>query len=181
MRGSWTISAVLACLALLTGCSTASGIGKGDFSCAGPTPGTACIDSMTVYEITSDPELQKAVVAELQRAAANEEDVDPHEVLARIRAQQTPTVGSASSIVEPITQPKPILKPAQVVRIWIAPWVDRKGDLHMPGYVFSEITPRRWELGEPETGTATILAPVQLQRDAGNAPPTPAIMQLDSQ
>ena len=181
MKASWIAIVPLALMAGLTGCSTASGIAKGDFSCAGPTPGTACIDSMSVYEITSDPLLQEAVIAELQRAAENEENVDPHEVLARIRAQQSPTIESVSNIVEPISQPKPILKPAQVVRIWIAPWVDRKGDLHMPGYVFSEITPRRWELGEPETGTATILAPVQLDRNTTGNSETPAIMQLEQQ
>ena len=181
MKAPWVSIVALALIAGVAGCSTASGIGRGDFSCAGPTPGTACIDSMSVYEITSDPQLQEAVIAELQRAAEKEEEVDPHEVLARIRAQHSPVTESVSNIIEPISQPKPILKPAQVVRIWIAPWVDRKGDLHMPGYVFSEITPRRWELGEPETGTSTILAPVQLDRDTQGSADMPAIMQLDQQ
>lgn len=171
---TWTRMGVLiVALAGIGGCST-TGIGKADFSCAGPPGGIGCIDSMNVYEITNDPELRDALVAELTAARERDEEVDPYEVLEKLKAKRTPTVSSVKSIVEPITQPKPILKPAKVVRIWVAPWVDRKGDLHMPGYVFSEITPRRWELGEPEKGTATILAPVQLDKPAVTSATSPS-------
>ena len=87
----------------------------------------------------------------------------------------------------PLNQPMPVLEPARVVRIWVAPWVDAKGDLHMPGYLFSEITPRRWSLGEAEVSGARVLTPMQVERDgtattsatpttrgAGSAPATSA-------
>jgi conjugal transfer pilus assembly protein TraV len=72
----------------------------------------------------------------------------------------------------PLNQPMPVLEPARVVRIWVAPWVDAKGDLHMPGYLCSEITPRRWSLGEAEVSGARVLTPMQVERDS--AAPTSA-------
>jgi conjugal transfer pilus assembly protein TraV len=55
--------------------------------------------------------------------------------------------------------------PAQVMRIWIAPWEDSRGDLHAPGYVYTEIEPRRWTLGAPaEVERTTLIRPLQIER-----------------
>jgi conjugal transfer pilus assembly protein TraV len=69
--------------------------------------------------------------------------------------------------------PVPIRLPAQVLRVWIAPWEDAHGDLHAPGYVYTEVVPRRWSLGEPATATATQrITPLQVQhRSEGSAAP----------
>jgi conjugal transfer pilus assembly protein TraV len=56
----------------------------------------------------------------------------------------------------------PILEPAKVMRVWIAPWIDAKQDLHMPGYVFTEVTPRRWSFGEAAAITGKPLVPLQV-------------------
>jgi conjugal transfer pilus assembly protein TraV len=56
--------------------------------------------------------------------------------------------------------PLPILQPAEVARIWIAPWMDDNQDLHWPGYIFTEITPRRWAFGENAVGTIKPVLPV---------------------
>lgn len=37
--------------------------------------------------------------------------------------------------------------PAKVMRIWVSPWTDESGDLHMPGHVFTEIEARKWAIG----------------------------------
>ena len=61
--------------------------------------------------------------------------------------------------------PVPIRVPAQVMRIWIAPWEDTRGDLHAPGYVYTEIEPRRWTLGVPGAGTTErLVKPLQIER-----------------
>ena len=55
--------------------------------------------------------------------------------------------------------------PAKVMRIWIAPWEDSRGDLHAPGYLYTEIEPRRWTIGglaEPER--VTLIRPLQIER-----------------
>jgi conjugal transfer pilus assembly protein TraV len=148
--------------------------GKSTFSCTGLPGSVTCMDAMTVYEITSDPALEAALRAELaRRSAQGEKNIDTRALLQQIRGQASYSAIGRTSLMAPLTQPMPVLEPARVVRIWIAPWVDRKGDLHMPSYVFSEITPRRWSLGEAEVSNTQVLAPVQVQQEA-TAPPTRA-------
>ncbi len=73
--------------------------------------------------------------------------------------------------------PAALRVPAQVMRIWIAPWEDSRGDLHAPGYLYTEIEPRRWTLGAPaEPEPAILIRPLQIERrdakpDTGAARP----------
>jgi conjugal transfer pilus assembly protein TraV len=46
--------------------------------------------------------------------------------------------------------PSPLLEPARVMRVWIAPWIDNKQHLHWPSYVYAEVQPRRWTMGVPD-------------------------------
>ena len=63
--------------------------------------------------------------------------------------------------------------PAQVMRVWIAPWEDSRGDLHAPGYLYTEIEPRRWSLGAPaEPDREFLIRPLQIERR--DAKPEPA-------
>jgi hypothetical protein len=51
------------------------------------------------------------------------------------------------------------------MRIWIAPWEDSRGDLHAPGYLYTEIEPRRWTLGGPaDRDRETRIRPLQIER-----------------
>ena len=76
--------------------------------------------------------------------------------------------------------PVPLRVPAQVMRIWIAPWEDSRGDLHAPGYLYTEIEPRRWTLGAPaEPDPAFLIRPLQIERR--DAKPDPAGSGRDRQ
>ncbi len=67
--------------------------------------------------------------------------------------------------------PVPIRTPAQVMRVWIAPWEDSRGDLHAPGYLYSEIEPRRWTLGAPPAGNGERrITPLQIEPREGSQP-----------
>lgn len=145
----------------LSGCSA---MGQNDFSCSGPTPGVGCIASSEVYEITNDPELQRKVTAALAAAAQSGEEFNHQEIVDRVKRQHKPGVEVVKTMADPVTQPLPVLQPAHAIRIWIAPWVDQKGDLHMPGLVFTEITPRRWSFGEAGLSSSKVLAPIQVDR-----------------
>jgi len=149
----------MACAAVLGGCAA---MGNDDFSCSGPTPGVACLPATEVYEITNDPDLYEAVTAELQAAAASGEKFDAMEIVNQVKATYKPPVEVSKAMAGPVKQPLPVLQPAHVIRIWFDAWVDEKSDLHMPGYVFTEITPRRWSLGDPAVSEAQVLAPVQV-------------------
>lgn len=61
------------------------------------------------------------------------------------RLLQASTGGSP--IVPLVHKPIPVRTPAQVMRVWIAPWEDAKGVLHVGGYHFVEIEARRWTVG----------------------------------
>ena len=90
-------------------------------------------------------------------------------------AQETTDVISGPVLPRP-EGPVPIRLPAQVLRVWFAPWEDAHGDLHAPGYVYTEVVPRRWSLGEPAASLATQrITPLQIQhRSEGTGTPRPS-------
>ena len=90
-------------------------------------------------------------------------------------ADETTAIVSGPVLPRP-DGPVPIRLPAQVLRVWIAPWEDAHGDLHAPGYVYTEVVPRRWSLGEPASAMATQrITPLQVQhRSEGTAAPRPS-------
>lgn len=139
-------------------------MGQKDFSCSGPTPGVGCIPASEVYEITNDPELHKQVTAALKDAAESGDEFDHQAIVDQVKRQYKPGVEVVKTMADPVSQPLPVLEPAHAIRIWIAPWVDEKGDLHMPGLVFTEITPRRWSFGEAGISNSQVLAPIQVDR-----------------
>lgn len=51
------------------------------------------------------------------------------------------------------TRNEPFRVPAKVMRIFISPWEDEQGDLHMGGYVFSEVAARKWSVGTRAVNT----------------------------
>ena len=60
------------------------------------------------------------------------------------------------------SEPVPVRTPAQIMRIWVAPFVDTNGDLVAPGFVYTEIEPRRWIYPSDETwGNQRMFAPLQ--------------------
>ena len=59
--------------------------------------------------------------------------------------------------------PSALRVPARVMRIWIAPWEDSRGDLHAPGYLYTEIEPRRWALDARDEHTP-VIRPLQIER-----------------
>ena len=58
-------------------------------------------------------------------------------------------VASTGPAIPRAEDPSALRVPARVMRIWIAPWEDSRGDLHAPGYLYTEIEPRRWTPGAP--------------------------------
>ena len=76
----------------------------------------------------------------------------------------TRVVSAGAALPRP-EDPAALRVPARVMRIWIAPWEDSRGDLHAPGYLYTEIEPRRWALGAPaEAERATLIRPLQIER-----------------
>jgi conjugal transfer pilus assembly protein TraV len=76
-----------------------------------------------------------------------------------------------------LEDPLALRPPAQVMRVWIAPWEDSHGDLHAATYLYTEITPRRWSLGLPPPDPVPhLIRPLQIapRKEATQRKPSPA-------
>ena len=140
----------------LSGCAS---FGESELACPGSESGVTCMPATEVYELTNDPERAKQVREEnrINKLIADGK-LDPDNVKTKIVKFDAVPLKVANRM-EAITQPKPILNPAEVIRIWISPWIDEKQDLHMPSYVFSEVTPRRWNFGLNEVNSTRVITP----------------------
>ncbi|KZC30040.1 MULTISPECIES: TraV family lipoprotein [unclassified Rhodanobacter] len=61
---------------------------------------------------------------------------------ARTRSrQEVPALGADGS-------PDAFRKAAKIMRIYVRPWEDDAGDLHMSGFIYTEIEPRKWSVAQ---------------------------------
>lgn len=157
-------TAAIASLALSTlqGCSTL-GIGEDEFSCSGMPEGTRCMSVRDVYDNTHNGNVPVGTIDGKIANSSNLEDAEDGDVITVRRdlidnyaAPDTPN------------QSTPIRTPAQVMRIWIAPYQDKSGDLVVPSYVYTEIEPRKWLYDAP-ANQAPRLSPIQTLPPVGSA------------
>lgn len=135
-----------------------------NYGCKGYPDGVACVDMQTVYEETHNRD--RLTQSDIQGSDSSGSG-DPHKHERHSKSYTGKKAGQpdipTGEMVEkqyqdypqepdPTITPDytlPIRKPASVMRIWIAPWVDENDDLMMSGYVYSEIKKRTWNIGEP--------------------------------
>jgi len=86
--------------------------------------------------------------------------VDAKSPASAIKGTRVVSTGAGLSRPE---DPLALRSPARVMRIWIAPWEDSRGDLHAPGYLYTEIEPRRWTLDTRDERMPRI-QPLQIER-----------------
>lgn len=73
------------------------------------------------------------------------------------------------------TKPVPIRTPAQIMRVWIAPYEAENGNLQAPGYVYTEVEPRRWIYpNDPNAHNPRVFAPLSQTPPADMAAHLPA-------
>lgn len=65
---------------------------------------------------------------------------------------------------------RPVREPAQVMRIWIAPWIDKRDNLHFPSVIYTEIQPRRWAYGVEAFNGRGVVVPT---KELGTVPGGP--------
>lgn len=74
--------------------------------------------------------------------------------------------------------PQPLRAPPKIMRIWVTPFEDKNGDLHMPGLVYVELEPRRWLVGDREVEASGRLTPLDV-RSSGSVPVKPSVKPLE--
>lgn len=127
----------------VTGCTV---VGEEEYSCPEAEKGL-CLNAKTAYEIAEDVESANKLIAAINKPSdANSEDEEYTTSQNEKNAYQhvSPVIGTMS---QPLLQPKPVLMPAKVLRVWVNSYEDKTGVLHMPQTSYVEITPRRWSLG----------------------------------
>lgn len=155
-----------------TGCSLLN-LGEEDYACPGKSKGVSCASTREMYQATNNGSVPKPVSKqEVEEMAKKGEHVstvkgvqDDKVVLmqqANVAGENTSTTiqynDSGASVEQQITdnyvapalpkKPIPIRTPSVVMRILVLPWQDSAGDLNVSGYIYTEIEPRRWVIGE---------------------------------
>ena len=132
------IALVGAAVAMLSGCSTFFAVGQEDFSCSGFEDGENCQSARDVYEATGDANYDVDGKGESDGAAATGEAGGKKQWNVEVDNYVAPSVPN---------KPVPIREPAKVMRVWMAPWEDNNGDLHVSSYIYTEIEERKWVYG----------------------------------
>lgn len=174
--------AVYVLTAMLAGCTT---MGSEEFGCTGLPNSVNCMTPKMAYELSEDPRAMETYLSELEKVHEDYADgkIDKDEYtkrrsqLARDALEKKQAVSKQNSglpdaLINPIQQPMPVLMQAKVLRGWYGPLLDSNGDLHMPGLVYTEVTPRRWNLGEEVVRQSSIIGALGVRVDAESAKPT---------
>lgn len=142
MQTKIKVVALVAAVLSLTGCA----VGSSKYGCAGMPEGTQCASARDVYEMT--------------------ENNDRVSNRGKSASQQAAETGSAAEKeYAPVLLPAangaiPLRTPSQVMRIRLNFWEDERGDLHVPGYIYTEIEKRTWQVGTPAVDPAPVLRPL---------------------
>ena len=107
---------------VLPGCSL-FGVGEAEYACPEPGKGV-CKSARQIYRDTDPPTLE-------------------------VPAPAAPTVITKTDPLQATPETLPNRIPAQTLRIWMAPWVDKQGNWHSGGIVMTDIYPREWQLAVP--------------------------------
>lgn len=184
MRRAARIAALAAGIAGLSGCSYLQ-VGEEEFSCSGMPDSIYCHSSREVYEATSDgtvpspmrpgaaynEECEDCVKSELDGGPSPDEDQDGIQISeadsgSGAKAKPVQTAQTEDDVIRNYVtpalpeRPVPIRTPSQVMRIWVAPFVDESGDFNAPGYVYTEIEPRRWVLAKEHETAQNVFVPL---------------------
>lgn len=129
---------------LSTGCAT-------QYGCKGMPDDPKCLSTTEAYQVTD-------------KALSEPAKPEPPKVEAIKASAATGFPHHPRQPVPKIDDPTPIRTPAQVMRIWIAPWEDSDGDLMVSGYVYTELEPRRWMIGKRAPTVSPSLIPLQIEQ-----------------
>ncbi|MBB3268622.1 conjugal transfer pilus assembly protein TraV [Azospirillum sp. OGB3] len=173
-------SKVMACLVpLLLGACSSLGIGESEFSCSGMPQGVACKSAREVYDLTNSRDVVSGAMLSQEARRKTEAAAESELVQTMRKAAATDPAALGGAPVGYGAMPVaytddgrvPIRTPAVVMRVWVAPYQDTKGDLHMPGLVFSEVEPRKWQVGLPDAASGSPSAFRPLEATAPKAKP----------
>lgn len=171
---------LLSSVATLSGCASVfdpSGASS-SYSCDSPNDpnstvdGVTCKTPMAVYSSTHEPaplqESDLPIGVSLKDYNKEEEKKVKHTAKGNKTVMDAVYRGQGyqlPGLVVPQDQAKyarPVRVPATVMRIWLAPWIDSKDDLHFPSHIYTEIQARTWAFGENEFSGRGMVVPTKV-------------------
>lgn len=162
LRSVLRMGVIAISLTTLAGCSSLT-VGNSDFACPGMPDGVKCMSTMDVYAATNDGGVP------LPMRGGKEGDSSSSDGSGMQQKDWPggidPVRDSVSAYVAPRLpdKPVPVRTPAEVMRIWVAPWEDTNGDLNVSGYLYTEVQARRWVLGDPAPSSNPVLSPLTVR------------------
>ena len=113
------------------------------YACRDTLGGVKCETPTEVYQQLMEGNLKNQVLA---RGAPKADKDLPEKQRIGTRGVEGSGIASQMEFKE---DRKPVRVQPRVVRLWVAPWEDSDGDLHMGGFIYAEVAgKRRWVLGE---------------------------------
>ncbi|PMK78544.1 type IV conjugative transfer system protein TraV [Vibrio breoganii] len=157
-------------VAVLTGCT----VGQSEFNCSAGDENALCASTRTIYKATDgeiqenetityvkDGEVQQITLSELNEIKGLGVSVN-HDVAedGSISETQKPMIKSKVAVPFSFSYDGQVLrKDVRVLRIWVAPWVDKSDDLHLSTLVYTDIEKRKWEVGTVDEQAPKIVKP----------------------
>ncbi len=149
--------------AAMTGCSFLQ-VGESEYSCKGMPDGVTCMSARDVYQLTENENFRQEVeLRQEARDQAMKEGKTMEEVFPSV--QPHVAAGERYVVPKPARNPIPIRSQATVMRVWVAPWESDSGDLNVPGFIYTEIEPRRWEIGTPAPKPTPSIRPLESRKN----------------
>jgi len=105
-----------------------------------PVPGAVPVSGSSA-QVRARPQLNVAVEGDTLALT----DTSLQQAAGMRRAAYTPAQQEPYTTLPQVdVTSEPYRVPAKIMRIYIKPWEDEAGDLHMGGYIFSEVETRKW-------------------------------------
>ena len=148
----------------LTGCAYFN-VGEEEFSCSGMPGSVYCHSTRDVYESTNDGAVPSPMDG--GPAVMTVEDARGGGAAAGTSGEGATRLAASDEVIDNYVtpalpeRPVPIRTPSQVMRIWVAPYIDSNGDYNAPGYVYTEIEPRRWVLAKEYEEASRVFQPLE--------------------
>ncbi|WNZ81469.1 type IV conjugative transfer system lipoprotein TraV [Pseudomonas sp. P105] len=140
----------------LTGCNSLIGLGSDEYACKGMPKGVTCMSAKDVYSSTEGDDYKTQLEKEQEGGSVSSDNPSTGNATRVLIAE-----GSDNAPVPMRARnPLPIRSQAVVMRIAIDPWEDEKGDLYVPGFIYTEVEARRWEIGARNPQPTPTLRPL---------------------
>ncbi|GAM71767.1 conjugative transfer protein traV [Vibrio sp. JCM 19236] len=157
-------------IAVLTGCT----VGQSEFNCSAGDENALCASSRTIYKAT-DGEIKEnetiTYVKDGEKQQITLEELNKVNGLGVSEQQEKNSEGSISETQKRMGESKVsvpftfsydgqvLRKDVKVLRIWVAPWVDKSDDLHLSTLVYTDIEKRKWEVGTVDSQAPALVKP----------------------